>query len=251
MNEAEVADTLEDATHAELEHTSRALARANEGLRMMTHGAVHDLRAPVRHIATWTAALEREHAAELGPEGLAKLRYVTGAAERLSKLIANLGDVSTALRGESATDRVRLPNVVCEAIAQLQEEIRAVGAEITVDVHGSVMFGRGALLRVFLNLIGNALKFGRLGVSPKIRIVGTKVGDRRIVRVEDNGIGILPADIPHVFEPFRRFAHSRAGTGLGLAIVQQFADNYGTPIAVESTPGVGSAFILNFKDGTP
>ncbi len=103
-----------------------------------------------------------------------------------------------------------------------------------------------SLRRVALILLDNAIKYtpssedgrGRVTVSVE------RVDRQAVLRVRDTGIGIDPADVPHLFERFYRAdrARSRQGTGLGLPIAQTLVEQLGGHISAESTPGKGSTF---------
>ena len=98
--------------------------------------------------------------------------------------------------------------------------------------------------RVFQNLIGNALKFRKEGVQPKIHIKAQKEGYEYIFSVQDNGIGIEEQYSDRIFEVFKRLhpIGEYEGTGIGLAIVKRIIERHGGRIWVESEFGVGSTF---------
>jgi signal transduction histidine kinase len=96
------------------------------------------------------------------------------------------------------------------------------------------------------NLVDNALKYSEPG-TPVTVSLGQELGIA-LLRVEDEGCGIAPADLPHIFEPFYRSAGARrlgrSGVGLGLAMVRRIAASFGGSITAESEPGHGSRFTL-------
>jgi two-component system OmpR family sensor kinase len=104
-----------------------------------------------------------------------------------------------------------------------------------------------SLRRVVLILLDNALKYtqssGEADVG-RVIISLERTGGQAVLRVRDTGIGIEPADLPHIFERFYRAdrARSRQGTGLGLSIAQSMVEQLGGRITAESTPGKGSTF---------
>jgi signal transduction histidine kinase len=114
------------------------------------------------------------------------------------------------------------------------------------------MAAAARLTQVMLNLVGNAVKYtragGRVTVSLESRDGDDLTAPSIAVRVADTGIGIAARHLPHVFDKFYR-VHDAAtkdipGTGLGLAIVKSIVESHGGRVAVESTEGVGSVFLV-------
>ena len=100
--------------------------------------------------------------------------------------------------------------------------------------------------RILFNLVGNALKFVRPGVAPRVRIDATQDDLFHQIRVCDNGVGIATEQQHAIFGMFNRLHNRRQydGTGLGLAICQRVADLHGGRLTVDSTPDQGSCFTL-------
>ena len=101
--------------------------------------------------------------------------------------------------------------------------------------------------RVTLILLDNAIKYTPLrdeGGTSRVVVSLERVDDQAVLRIRDTGIGIEPADLPHIFERFYRAdrARSRQGTGLGLSIAQMLVEQLGGRITAQSEPGKGSTF---------
>jgi len=162
-------------------------------------------------------------------------------SERLSRLVADLLDLSRLEAGAAAPD---------PEIWSLDDLVRASvdasGAKARVSVAGEsalVRVDAGQFQRVLANLIENAVKF-----SPQTGVVHVRTTATRkeaIVRVVDQGPGIAEADLERVFEPFYRGAgDDRAGAGLGLAIARGFVEANGGRVWAESRPGQGTTLAV-------
>jgi signal transduction histidine kinase len=103
------------------------------------------------------------------------------------------------------------------------------------------------LVRLFQNLLGNAMKY-RGQDSPEIHVACERTGPDWVIRIKDNGSGIAPEDQIRVFMPFVRLADRKIpGTGLGLAVCRNIVEGLGGRIWVESEPGAGSTFCFTMK----
>src|SRR5690606_3868302 len=136
------------------------------------------------------------------------------------------------------------------------------GATLTREIAPGlppVLADAPALRASVQNLLANALKYG--GPRPKLEVsatTGAGPGGREVrIAVTDHGLGIAPAELPHIFEPFYRGREAQVrqihGNGLGLAIVKGIVDAHGGRVTVQSRPGQGSTFVLHLPvaDGQP
>ncbi|HEU5213074.1 MAG TPA: ATP-binding protein [Gaiellaceae bacterium] len=201
----------------------------------------HDLRSPLTGIRTAVGALRSEtlELTELDRREL--LETIDLDSERLSRLVADLLDLSRLEAGAAA------PEPEIWALDDLvRASVDASGSKARVSIGGEsalVRVDAGQFQRVLANLIENAVKF-----SPNTGVVHVRTTATRkeaIVRVVDQGPGIPEADLERVFEPFYRGQHDdRAGAGLGLAIARGFAEANGGRVWAESRPGQGATFAL-------
>jgi chemotaxis family two-component system sensor kinase Cph1 len=137
------------------------------------------------------------------------------------------------------------------ALQHLQFKIRETGAQITVDPLPVVMVNDSRLLRVFQNLISNALKYCER--TPEIHISAHCADDMCVFAIKDNGIGIAQEDCGHIFGIFERL-HGKdryPGTGIGLALVKRIIDSHGGRLWVESEAGSGSTFYFTLRAAEP
>ena len=245
-----------------------SLEIATQTQRRFVADASHELRAPLTTIQGNLAFLQR-HMEELPPEERrSMLADAHGETLRLAELVEELlllaradasVDTSSATqegeaRAEGGTGHqpsVELDHEVLQLVRQLRRRLVMEGSTLQLEIgHIEPVRVRGdeeSLRRVALILLDNAIKYtpssseenmGRVSVSVE------RVEGQAVLRVQDTGIGIDPADMPHLFERFYRAdrARSRQGTGLGLPIAQTLVEQLGGYITAESTPGRGSTF---------
>lgn len=145
-------------------------------------------------------------------------------------------------------ERVDLATLLKDVVDSLRSLAEDKGLKIhdLVPDDGLTLMGDSdSLIRLFVNLVGNAIKYteqGSITISAR-----SQDGERLIVTISDTGAGIAPEHLPHIFDRFYRVDESRSGedgTGLGLAIVRSIAQAHGGTVAVDSTVGKGSTFIV-------
>jgi two-component system OmpR family sensor kinase len=245
-----------------------SLESATQAQRRFVADASHELRAPLTTIQGNLAFLQR-HLDELPPEERhMMLADAYGETLRLAELVEELlllaradASADTPIEAqavetvaEESTRReppVELDRAVLQLVRQLRRRLGVEGSKVQLEVghiepvriHGD----EESLRRVILILLDNALKYtqssGEADVG-RVIISLERTGGQAVLRVRDTGIGIEPADLPHIFERFYRAdrARSRRGTGLGLSIAQTLVEQLGGRITAESTPGKGSTF---------
>ena len=220
------------------------LARSNEDLQQFAYVASHDLQEPLRSIVSFSQLLERRCRGRLDTDADEYIDFIVRGGQRMQALIRDLLQVSRIESQAGPFAPTDADAVVYGALRSLEAPIREAGASVTVEELPGVMADRSQLDQVFVNLVGNAIKYGRPGVPPAIRIRGRRVGPMVEFAVADNGIGIEPEHFDRIFEMFRRL-HTKDeydGTGIGLAVVRKIVERHGGTVRVESTPGEGSTF---------
>jgi two-component system sensor histidine kinase KdpD len=232
-----------DALQAE-ELETAALRRSDELKTVLLRSVSHDLRTPL------TAILSAGHALgspSLTEEERAELAWaVVEEGGRLSDLVDKLLDLSRLQSGRAAP---RMDWVLLEEVLETAREGVADrdAFRFAVDPELPALRADAAQLeRAFANVLENAARHS--GGHP-VSVRARAVGHRLIVRVVDHGPGIPPAERERIFEPFYRGAggdRAHAGAGLGLAIAKGFVEANGGRIAVESLPGQGTSFVVEF-----
>ena len=222
------------------------LEHSFERERRFTSDASHELRTPVAAIlAQADFALSDIANAEDKEEALRDIRLRAG---QMSTLIGRLLALTRMDAGQTRLEleRIDLAGIAEAAVMQVEEAAVARGMAVECASSGPVwaMCDQTMLTQALLNLAENAVKYGREGGH--IRLAVQAAGAEARLTVEDDGPGIAPGALPHIFERFYQGDRSRhaGGAGLGLSLVQLIAKLHGGRVEVASTPGKGSCFSL-------
>lgn len=224
---------------------TRELQQANRELEAFSYSVSHDLRAPLRAVDALAALLAQDHAAGLGEEGLKKLRMLRDSAASMDRLINDLLQFSRAGRTEPQRRSVPTTALVRHCLEDFGEEIQSRGVQVDIGELPPCEADPGLLRQVFVNLIGNAVKYTRKQPQPQIRIDARQdATGATVFCVRDNGAGFNMAHAGKLFNVFQRL-HNDAqfeGTGVGLAIVERIVSRHGGRVWAEGVPGRGAAF---------
>lgn len=231
----------------ELEIKSDTLRAANTEMEQFAFVASHDLQEPLRTISSFLTLLKDQYASKLDAPGKQYIALVVEAAGRMRQIVYDLLNYSLTGNNNDALEPVSLSDTVDEVCRMQQLLLTESGAKITKGELPVIKTSKTAMYQVFQNLITNAIKYARAGVTPEISITSKDIGNFWEISVKDNGIGIDKEYFNKIFVIFQRL-HNRdqyAGTGMGLTIVKKIIENAGGRIRVESEPGNGSNFIIS------
>jgi signal transduction histidine kinase len=235
----------------ELAAKASELERSNLELEQFAHVAAHDLREPLRTMRSYVELIAERLGDSADPKVRKYVEHVVGGSERMRALIDDLLEYARLERQRKPLAAVSLDEVLDAALAGAEAGIREARAEIVRGPLPGVIGDRAQLVRVFENLVGNAVKF-RGDAPPRIRVEGEERGREAVISVADNGIGVPAKDSERIFGLFERL-HARTrypGTGLGLAICKKIVERHGGRIWVESEPGQGSTFVFTLPMST-
>jgi PAS domain S-box-containing protein len=207
----------------------------------------HDLRSPLTAILGYIDLLER-----VGPVNEQQREFVKRVQVSVQNITSLVNDLLELGRIEAGLDTqkelVPLEGILRYTLENASSQIHEKNLDVKMELPSDLkpMRGNPIRLRQLLdNLIGNAIKYTPEG--GKIRIEVEMQNDQIILRIEDSGPGIPPADQPHIFEKFYRASNvpkGVGGSGLGLAIVKSIVENHHGRIWVESAMGQGSSFTV-------
>jgi light-regulated signal transduction histidine kinase (bacteriophytochrome) len=236
--------TTRKKAEAHLLQKMEELNRSNEELGHFAYMASHDLQEPLRMVASYTQLLSRRYKGKLDSDADEFIAFAVDGASRMQRLIQDLLAYSRVGTKGKDLFETSSEEALLQALMNLRGAIEEGGALVTHDLLPTVLADETQLVQLFQNLVGNAIKYQRLGV-PRVHISAAKNGGKRwIFSVKDNGLGIDPQYFEKIFGMFQRL-HKRdefVGTGIGLAICKKIVERHGGSISVESQPGQGSTF---------
>jgi PAS domain S-box-containing protein len=247
-------EELKDRYHDLYQNASRTneeLSRKNREMDEFAYVVSHDLQEPLRTLIAFSDFLLKDCSDRLDPTGKEYVRYLVAASRRMRALIQGLLSLSRAGKVTGEFEPVNLEEIVDVVQADLGELVRSRGAEMRKTGPLPVVWGdRARLGQLFVNLVGNGLKYNQ-SAHPWVE-VGTLTEDTGpwvTLYIRDNGIGIDPQFHGKIFQLFRRLhpQEEYEGTGAGLAICLKIVQAHGGRIWVESTPNEGATFFFSLK----
>ncbi len=221
-----------------------SLTESNMALEQFAHVASHDLQEPLRTLSAYAELLARRYKDRLDIEGGEFLDLIVAGAKRMSTLVQDLLSFAKVRTEIDRPSSYSMDQDLETALTQLQKLIEETGAVITHDPLPNMQADQGQMVRLFQNLVGNALKYRKPDIPPAIHVSANQQGPDWVITVRDNGIGFDQKFSKEIFTPFKRLHnHSEyPGTGVGLAICQRIVEGHGGKIWAESQQRDGASF---------
>lgn len=228
--------------------TEQALEQSNRDLQQFAYVASHDLQEPLRMVTSFVQLLESRYQDQLDEDGREFIAFAVEGAQRMQQLIQDLLEYSRVSSQGKALSPVSLSAVLAEALDNLRTRL-VDGGKVEFESMPEVLGDSAQLVRLFQNLIGNALKFAHPDRLPVVRIDAEECGSEVYVSVRDNGIGIAPEHQAKVFVIFQRLQgrEKYEGNGMGLAICKRIVERHGGAITLESKPNEGTVFTIRLQ----
>jgi signal transduction histidine kinase/CheY-like chemotaxis protein len=254
-----VAITLQQAAVRQREDRLAASEQATEEKNRFFSNISHDMRTPLNAVLGFSRMCEQENDIEKIHQYNRKIR---SSGQLLLDLINDTLIISKGNSGKLVLhpEPVRAKDIFDSIIVLIREEASKKNITFTVDDSGAldrtILADRLNVQKIFLNLLSNAVKYTPEGGHVNLRIYNDPPqgsSPDSVLVISDDGIGIDPAFLPHIFEPFtqeKQHGYESIGTGLGLSIVKQLIDMMGGTIDVQSEKGKGSTFTvrLHFEE---
>ncbi|WPO77208.1 CHASE3 domain-containing protein [Flavobacterium sp. KACC 22761] len=255
--------TDEHLLNIELQERNRELEKSNKELASFNHVASHDLQEPLRKIQTFISRVSDADKAVMSDSAREYLSKIESSAKRMRVLIDDLLLFSRTNTTKKEFIKSNLNELLHNAESELTEIIQEKKAVITTSKLPKLEVIPYQIEQLFINLIGNSLKYSHLDRIPEINIESTKVLSADYpdlleqttkkfhkITFSDNGMGFDPQFKETIFILFQRL-HSKTdypGTGIGLAICKKIVENHKGYILADSTPEKGSVFTVFLPD---
>ena len=255
----EIAAIVEElrATNEELEQTNVQLIHSNQELEQFAYIASHDLQEPLRKISTFMGLLEDRITEQLDEKSRNYIAKIKDATIRMGKLIRDILAYSALPKNDEAFVAVNLEDIARNSLEDYDVVMHRTGATVTWNELPVIKGIQLQMSQLFFNLIGNALKFIRPDVQPKIRILCSIASREELralnlkegisyykIQFSDNGIGMKPDDTQKIFSIFQRLHRKNefAGTGIGLAMCKKIVQNHNGEIDASESNENGAVF---------
>lgn len=249
ITDQKIAELSLEKTNTYLEEIAINLKRSNEDLRQFAYAASHDLQEPIRMISSYLQLIERRYKNQLDAEALEFIDFAVSGAKRMQVLINDLLAYSRVNTQQKPMTENDLNAILGIVLHTLDAKIKETGAFIQINDLPKVYIDASQFIRLFQNLLENALKFKKPDSSPVIHVFAEDKGTYWQFGVRDNGIGIDPEFAHKIFVIFQRL-HTRQeypGTGIGLAVCKKIVERHNGEIWVESEVGEGTVFYFTLS----
>jgi light-regulated signal transduction histidine kinase (bacteriophytochrome) len=236
--------------NADLAQKNLALQVSVRELESFSYSVSHDLRAPLRAIASFSQMLEEDFGTDLDPEAMRYLRVIRDGGARMNQLIDDLLAFSRVGRQTLAVSTVDMRALAAAALEDVLQH-QPPAACIHIDPLPTCQGDPNVLRQVWTNLIANAIKYSAKRESPQITIGGDSNGRESTYFVQDNGAGFDMRYYSKLFGVFQRLHHDSEfpGTGVGLAIVQRIVVRHGGRVWASGAPDQGARFSFALPSG--
>lgn len=252
--------TKEKEVEAQLRDKIRELDEKNDELQQYINSnlqlenfayfASHDMKEPLRTIASFSQLLEKRYRDQLDEDGKTYLQFIVGGVKSMNALINDLLSYARVSRENQEQEKVNPRHMILEIVKNLDRYIQDAGATIQIGrLPEWIICYRTNVSQLFQNLISNAIKFRKPGQAAIIQIEGKEVEGVWEFDVSDNGIGIEDRFHQQIFQMFRKL-HTRSeyeGTGIGLALCKKVSEQHKGTISVQSEMGKGTRFTFTLS----
>ncbi len=236
----ELTETLERRVH---ERTAE-LEEATKELEAFSYSVSHDLRAPLRAIDGFSGILENNYRSSLDEEGLRVVSIVRDEARRMGRLIDDLLRFSRLSKQPLKREETDMTSLVKEVFELVRREEPNRNVTFHLEALPEIMADPPLLRQLWVNLLGNAVKFSRGRKHPEISVSGKVLSDEAVYSVKDNGAGFNMKYAERLFGVFQRLHGQEEfeGTGVGLALAQRIVHRHGGRIWAEAEVDRGATF---------
>ncbi len=236
--------------NSKLEEQAQKLQRSNEELREFAFAVSHDLREPLRTIASYIQLVELRLKEHLNPETKEFMGFAVSGVKRLQNMLEGMLKYAQVEEGQKDF-AIQDLNIVLEiALDNLHENIKNAEADVKVDgIMPHITGNRMQLVQLFQQLISNSLKFTH-EETPVVAITVESRQNDFLFAVIDNGIGVQDSDKRKLFSLFKRGHTGKyEGIGMGLSICKKIVENHGGAIWIEDQTAKGTKIFFTLPKG--
>jgi light-regulated signal transduction histidine kinase (bacteriophytochrome) len=246
-----VTATIRDATeHRRLEHvkalreTNVELEAAVEELEAFSYSVSHDLRAPLRAVIGFSAAVLEDFGETLGSEGQRQLKIIQAEAQNMGTLVDDLLAFSRLGRQQMRQTDIDMAGLAQSVADELARQTPEHSVSFQIGALAPARGDRAMLRQVWVNLLANAFKFTRPRPNAAVEIGSRTTASELIYSIKDNGVGFDMRYAPKLFDVFQRLhgMDEFEGTGIGLSIVKRVVTRHGGRVWAEGQVDAGATF---------
>ena len=238
---------LNEELEQRVQSRTAQLEAANQELESFSYSVSHDLRGPLRAIDGFSRILLKDHADRLDAEGQRLLDIIRANTRDMGQLIDDLLAFSRLGRREMQAADLDMGALVQNVVRELQDTLGDRTVQWDLKPLPGSRADRALIRQVWVNLLGNALKFTRPRESAVIEVGCRSAADEEVYYVKDNGVGFDMQYAPKLFGVFQRLHRYEEfeGTGVGLALVQRIVQRHGGRVWAEGQVNGGATFYFS------
>src|SRR5574343_36424 len=231
----------------ELENALKTLERKNQELEQFAYIASHDLQEPLRMVSSFVEKIDQKYSAVLDEKGKTYVKFAVDGSKRMRKMIIDLLEYSRFQRSSQDAEWINLNEILDLEMATFQDEIQAINATLIIDQLPTLFAPKSAIIRLFQNLISNAIKYRKVEIPLIIEIKCEERANDFLFSIKNNGIEIDDKYQSKIFTIFQRLHREEEipGSGLGLAVCKKVVNDLGGNIWFESNSVDGTNFLFN------
>lgn len=245
LNEKNIALEKADQKLKEKNHQLEAYIESNMQLENFAHLASHDLREPMRTIVSFSQLLHKSAAKKLNENELEFLSFIQEGTRRIETLVNGLLTYAKINNTPSSIKAIDLNGIIDQVCQDLNRLIEDKRAYIQVDqIQSQIHCDPARMYQLFQNLISNAIKYGKEGIAPIVKINYRCDEQYHYFSIADNGVGIAPQFFERVFGLFKTLQSKSISdsSGIGLTTCKKIIEQMGGKIWLESEKNIGSTF---------
>ena len=235
---------------SDIDETNKKLAKSNSELERYAYVASHDLKSPLRSVASFIQLLSRKNQTKFDSKDKEYLRFISSSVNKMNQVIQDLLTLSKIGATEDEKVLINTKNLI-EGV-MINNDFIIKNKNATINLVGDfpmIAAHPSELSSLFQNFIANAIKYNE-SEQPIVNISVNKLNDKYVFAIQDNGIGINPKYGNKIFDLFQRLHtdNEYSGTGIGLAICKKIIEKNGGRIWFGSVVNEGTTFYFSFPD---